>query len=272
MKAWPISRLLPLFWLLLWFVPATGLAVAYACGLAPALAQHHLAQTLQSALPLHPLGFDAFGRDLLLTTLRASVTSALFAAFATLSAALIGTTAGTLIAVSPEGLRFVFLRGLESLLAFPALLFALAWAAVRGPGWDTLMVALLLGSVPPLTRLLYARTRELMSEDYVTAARSLGASRKRIAYRHLAPGVVSLCRVKAPNLFASALMAEATLSFLGIGAPIGRDTWGALLAQGKDYLIEAPHLALGSGLPLVLTILSLQILSTRPKLSYDLES
>ena len=166
------------------------------------------------------------------------------------------------MAVASASARFASVRALETLLAFPALLFALAWAAVRGPGWDTLTISLLLGTVPPLTRLIYARTREILVEDYVTAAHSLGASPWRIAYRHLLPGVRSLCRVKAPGLFAYALMAEATLSFLGIGAPIGRDSWGTLLSQGKDYLIEAPHLAIGSGLPLVLTILSLQLLSS----------
>jgi peptide/nickel transport system permease protein len=249
-------------WLTLWFAPALVLVLTQAMGSSPGLASFHLERTLQGPSlgphSWHPLGFDAFGRDLLIITLHASVFSAVFAAGATLAACVLGMGCGTLMAVAPAPLRYGLARALETLLAFPSLLFALAWAAVRGPGWDTLAVALLLGSVPTLARLVYVRTREIMTEDYIEAARSLGASRWRIALKHLVPGVASLCRVKLPNLFAAALMAEATLSFLGIGAPIGRNTWGSLLAQGKDYLIEAPHIAIASGLPLVLTSLSLQ--------------
>jgi ABC-type dipeptide/oligopeptide/nickel transport system permease subunit len=243
-----------------WYGPASALAVAQAAGFAGELVHHRLARSLGGSEWLHPLGFDAFGRDLLLTTLRASLVSSLLALAALAFSLTAGSAAGVAIAVAPKGARLAWLRALDGLLAFPPLLFALAWAAVRGPGWDTLSVSLALCVLPSLTRLVYVRARELLSEDYVAAAVGLGASPWHVARRHLLPGVLGLCRVKAPNLLAGALLAEATLSFLGIGAPIGRDSWGTLLAQSKDYLIEAPHLAVGAGLPLVLTVLSLQSL------------
>jgi peptide/nickel transport system permease protein len=261
--ALPLPSKIARAWLAVWYAPAVAI-VAFAWLVSDpsaALERHELSRALQGMSLAHPLGFDAFGRDLLLTTARASILSSAFALGALALSLVLGSLSGTLLAVAPARLQFAGLRALEALLAFPSLLFSLAWAAVRGPGWDTLAFSLLLGTLPSLTRLVYVRTRELMAEDYVLAARGLGAAPLRIAVRHLLPGVMGLCRVKAPNLFASALMAEATLSFLGIGAPIGRDSWGTLLAQGKDYLIEAPHLALGSGLPLVLTVFSLQILS-----------
>jgi ABC-type dipeptide/oligopeptide/nickel transport system permease subunit len=208
-------------------------------------------------------GYDAFGRALLPLTLRASALSSAFAFGAVVVSMLLASVLGSALALSRGAVHEYGLRALELLLAFPPLLFALAWAAVSGPGWDTLLISLALASIPPLTRLVYARARELLLEDYVLAARSLGATDARIVTRHLMPGVLALCRVKTPNLFAGALMAEATLSFLGVGAPIGRDTWGSLLAQGKDYLLEAPHIALAAGVPLFLTILSLQIGSER---------
>ncbi|MGK5082914.1 ABC transporter permease [Bdellovibrionota bacterium FG-1] len=250
-------------WLGLWLMTALLIGLGTGLGYFPHLIEHNLPRTLGGPTFQHPFGFDAFGRDLLLITLQASSISAFFAAFATLTASGLGVLLGTWIAISPHRLNFFLSRCLETVLAFPSLLFALAWAAIRGPGWDTLAMSLLLGSVPGLTRLIQVRAREILSEDYVLAARSLGASGLRVGYRHIAPAVISFCRIKAPNLFASALMAEATLSFLGLGAPIGRDTWGSLLAQGKDYLIEAPHLAFGAGLPLVLTVLSVQILASR---------
>jgi peptide/nickel transport system permease protein len=244
---------LALLWLLLWFGAATFFIGASG--------EHDLPRTLQPASLLHPFGFDAFGRDMLTTVLRASLISAAFAGAATLASFGIGVFAGTFLGIAPKWFQTPFLRVLEMILAFPYLLFALSWAAIRGPGWETLAFALLVGTLPSLTRLAYARTRELLSEEYVTAAIGMGSGPWRIMLKHLIPATSELCRVKIPNLFAGALIAEATLSFLGIGAPIGKDSWGSLLAQGKDYLIEAPHIAFCTGVPLVLTILSLQVLS-----------
>ena len=170
---------------------------------------------------------------------------------------------GATIALSPRFLRNLGLRTLEGSLAFPSLIIALAWAAIRGPGWSTLLVALLMGVLPGITRLLFLRSKEILTEDYIEAAVGLGATRPRILVSYLAPELIRLAAVKFPALFAQTLLAEATLSFLGVGAPIGRDTWGSLLAQGKDYLIEAPHLAFATGLPLVLTVLALQGISER---------
>ncbi|OFZ79147.1 MAG: hypothetical protein A2583_00450 [Bdellovibrionales bacterium RIFOXYD1_FULL_53_11] len=254
-KSWPFSSVLPLSWLLLW--GAASLSLLWSDP------SHVLERSLRGPDLLHLMGFDAFGRNLLATVLRASAVSCLFAITATIVSCAAGITAGALLAMSPKWARFFLLRTLELLLAFPSLLLALAIAAVSGPGWGTLMVALMIGSVPAFTRLSYARTLELLSEEYILAARGLGAGPLRIFLRHLAPALLSLCSIKAPNLFAHALMAEATLSFIGAGAPAGRDSWGTLLAQGKDYLVEAPHIAFGAGVPLVLTVLALQLLSEK---------
>lgn len=249
----PLSLHLARSWLAGWFVIAAAFALTSSA--------HDLSFALQAPSFTHPLGFDAFGRDVLKTVLRASITSAAFAIFAVIFSTTAATLLGSAIALAPERLRFACLRVLDAALAFPSLLFALAWAAVRGPGWDTLIFALVIGTLPGLTRLLYARTREVMIEEYVLASRSLGATSWTVARNHLFPALLALSRVKFPNLFAHALLAEATLSFLGIGAPIGRDTWGSLLAQGKEYLFESPHIAIGSGLPLFLCVLALQLMS-----------
>jgi len=244
-----------ILWISIWFT--------FALFYSQTNSSHQLQYTLQSPTSEHWLGFDAFGRDFLQTVLRASAFSAGFGFIAMILSVLIGITLGTSIALAPTRIRFVLLRSLDIFLAFPSLIIALSWAALRGPGWSTLLISLFIGSIPGFTRLIYSRTRELMVEDYFTAAKALGATRIRIIRKHLAPALFSFSAIKAPNLFAYALMGEATLSFLGVGAPIGRDTWGSLLAQGRDYLIEAPHIALGAGLPLVITIFSLQLLSEK---------
>ncbi len=209
----------------------------------------------------HPFGFDTFGRDVVRLVFRSSALSAFFAALTVISSTFLSILLGNTIALSTPRIRFAMLRGLESFLAFPSLLFALAWAALRGPGWDTLLFALLMGSVPSFVRLIYARSQELLEEPFIEAAKSSGAGRWRIMIKHLIPFQLSLCRVKAPGLFAHALMAEATLTFLGVGAPIGSDTWGSLLIQGKTYLIEAPHIAIGTGIPLLILIMAFQSFS-----------
>lgn len=240
-------------WLALWFFAAL---VRFWI-----IPQHRLSDTLVAPGLKHIFGADIFGRDLLEISLRASLSSAAFGAAAAALAIISGLLLGTWMALAPRWIRFPLLRGFELLLAFPSLLLALTWAAIRGPGWDTLLFSLLIGTVPSFTRLIYARTLECLQEDYILAARSLGAGSLRILGKHLIPNASALCKVKAPNLFAHALLAEATLSFLGIGAPLGRDTWGSLLAQGREYLIEAPHIAMATGIPLVLTILALQWLT-----------
>ncbi len=255
---------LPKIWLLLWFGASISLALGELVRSPSArpVTEHWLSRTLlPPSLPNHIAGFDAFGRDVLALTLRASALSSAFALCVAVLTCMIGIIVGASTSLAHPRTRFLVSRLNDVLLAFPSLLLALAWAAMRGPGWDTLAVSLALGVLPPFTRLMQARARELTSEEYVTAARALGSGPSRLIRSHLAPPLLSLCAVKLPGLFAQALLAEATLSFLGVGAPLGRETWGALLAQGKEYLVEAPHIAIGCGIPLVLTVLSLQLIS-----------
>ncbi len=254
MKRTPIA--LATSWITFW---ATLAVIAVFTG----TPEFNLSRTLGGPEWTHPLGFDAFGRDLFRGILRATASSAFFAGCATAFACVFGAILGTSIALAGRRTRYLALRSLDTLLAFPSLLLALGWAAARGPGWDTLLISLALGTLPGFTRLLYSRALELKAEEYVLAAEAIGASSWRILRVHLSPPLFSLCAIKAPGIFANALLAEATLSFLGVGAPIGSESWGGLLAQGADYLLEAPHLAVATGIPLIFTILSLQLLSEK---------
>lgn len=223
----------------------------------------HLEYMLEKPSFIHLFGRDYFGRDLLTLTLQASLFSTCFALIAVTVTFSIGIIGGSSIALLPSKLRTLALRVLDFFLSFPSLLLSLAWAAIAGPGYFTLALSLTIGTLPSFIRLMYLRASELLNEDYVTASQSMGAARWHITTRHLFPALLSLALVKLPSLTAQALLAEATLSFLGVGAPVGRNTWGALLAQGKDYLVEAPHIAIATGLPLFIMILCLQLQSEK---------
>ncbi len=237
------------YWLILW-ISLSIIAVIYQ--------QEFLRFRLE--FTMHPWK-DAFGRNIFLLTMIASARSIFFALITSCISLLIGTVLGAFIALSDLKLNHLLRRALELSIAFPSLLLALGLAAIRGPGWDTLLLSLAIGMIPVFTRLIYLRSQEILVQDYIHAASACGASSLRILSRHLLPALLSTCSVKFPSLFAQALLAEATLSFLGVGAPMGRETWGSVLAQGRDYLIEAPSIALVAGIPLVLTVLSLQRIS-----------
>lgn len=225
--------------------------------------RHNLNRVLQSPDWLHPAGFDAFGRELLPLLLSSSLASMSFSLAIVVLAGSVAIFLGGILALAPKRVQQTSIALLEGFLAFPSLIIALAWAAIRAPGWSTLGVALLLGAAPGYVRLLFLRASEVIKEDFIEASIAVGANRWQLLTGHLAPDLFRLSAVKFPTIFAQTLMAEATLSFLGIGAPIGSDTWGSLLAQGKDYLIEAPHLAFFTGTPLFLTVLALQGISER---------
>ena len=216
----------------------------------------------QLALALSPY-HDVFGRNLFLLVPRAALLSMGFAGTAVFLSTVGALIFGSSLALLKEPTRSWGVGALELLLAFPGLLLALAWAAVRGPGWSTLLASLLLGTLPGLARLVQVRAVELASQPFVESAQALGASPPHIGARHFFPHLVSWISVRLPSSFAHALLAEATLSFLGVGVPLGSVSWGSLLAQGRDYLLEAPHIALTAGIPLLLTVMALQNLSLR---------
>lgn len=206
-------------------------------------------------------GYDPYGRNVFWVTLRASALSLGFAAIATVFSLVTSLFLGCGMTLLPSRLQAVGNYALNLILAFPYILFALGLAVLRGPGWGTLLFALLIANTPSLIRFVFLRAKEIQLEEFTVASLAMGASRYHLIRVHLMPSALRLVLVKLPSLFASSLLAETSLSFLGLGAPPGSLSWGSLLAMGKDFLLEAPHIALLSGLPLTFTILSFQIIS-----------
>jgi peptide/nickel transport system permease protein len=243
-------------WLIFWYIFAL---IAFFLPELP----FRLERAYESPSLLMPLGADSFGRNLLWLVPKAALLSSGFAFFVTLFIVSFSVLLGGMSVLFSKRFRFLTERVLDFFLAFPSLLIALVLGVLLGPGPKTLSFALIFGLTPTFLRLMMLRASELIAEDYFTAARALGGRNFHLFRRHLLSGLLSLAWIKTPQLFARALLAEATLSFLGLGFSIGQESWGSLLAQGANALIEAPHIAFATGLPLVLTVLSLQQIGNR---------
>ena len=221
-----------------------------------------LALNIESVLPLTlKWGYDAFGRNLFLLTLKASGASLIVCCLSLALTLFLSFSLALIASLGPRPLRFLVKRCLELWLSIPGILLALCIAALTGPGWTALIASLCIGLTPSFTRLLLARAQEISKENYTLASIALGGSQLSLVKNHYLRPLIAFGSVKFPNLFAATLASEAALSFMGIGAPIGVDTWGLLLSQARDYLIEAPHIAIIVGTPLCLVIFALQQIS-----------
>lgn len=208
-------------------------------------------------------GHDTFGRPLLALVLDASLRSTIFALIAVAVSSGVALVSSAALSVAPRQLASIPESALDFMVAFPSILFALSMAAWIGPGSPTVMGALILGIAPSLSRNLLARARELQSQEFIQASRALGAGSWRLIWRHLVPHLIPMVSVKFPALLMGALLTEASLSFLGLGFSAGTESWGTLLAQARDYLIEAPAISLYVGVPLLFSIWSFDVISKR---------
>ena len=251
-----LPRVLAWVWLISWFGGSALHSLLFDSP--PFSIQNSLAPP---KFPSLLLGADTYGRDLLPLLSGAAFLSFSFAVCCVGTSVLIAMTLAGLAPNLPRSGERLMETTLHFLLGFPSILFALMIGGFLGPGRLTVAIALVLGSAPGLTRALWTRAREISAQEFVWAARSLGASPIRMAVRHYFPFLISITRVKLPSMLAHALLAETSLSFMGLGFPVGEESWGSLLAQAKDYLIEAPHISISVGAPLVLSLLALDFVS-----------
>ncbi len=221
---------------------------------------HDLAHTLKPPTGWLHWGTEAFGRELLpLVASAAGRTLGISVSVALLSL-VFGTFIGGCGPLLGRRLEALIERAVEAALALPPMIPALFLATFLGSTWSGLLLSMLVGLVPGFARVAMIRSRELSLEGYVGAAFSLGSSPLHVYRRHVLPSLLELALLKLPNGIAGAILAEATLTFIGIGAPRQHETWGSLLLMSRDYLLEAPWVAGASALPLLLTLLSLNTL------------
>ena len=208
----------------------------------------------------HWLGTDAYGRDVLsqlLVGARASIAVGVIAVGIGLG---VGLALGLLAAALGGWVEELAMRLADFTFAFPALLLAIMLTAVYGPGMVNAIVAIGIFYIPTFARLTRASARAIWAREYVLAARACGKGRWRITVEHVLPNIASVLIVQATIQFALAILAEAALSYLGLGTQPPQPSWGRMLAEAQSLMFQAPLLALWPGLAIVLAVLGLNLL------------
>jgi len=217
------------------------------------------ASRLQPPSARHFLGTDEFGRDVWSLVLYGSRVS-LLVGVTTMVLTSVGGIAVGLVAGFSRRLDTVVMRVMDGLMAFPAILLAIALMAVRGPGVWNVIFALSVVYMPRTAMLIRSTVLSIRELDYVQAARALGREDAGIAARHILPNCVGPLLVQGSFVFAYAILAEAILGFLGVGVPPYVPSWGNVIASGKNVIREAFWVSLFPGVALTLAGLSLNLL------------
>jgi peptide/nickel transport system permease protein len=249
-----------------WLYAGTAilLLLAAAALFAPALAPYNpfgqnLDQDLIARSSEHWLGTDKLGRDILSRIIYGGRISLLVGITTVALSLAIGVVIGSLSGYFGGWIDQMLMRLVDILMAFPGILLAIAFTAVLGPGLDHVILALCLIGWTGYARLVRGEILSLRERDFIQAARSLGCRPKRIILRHLLPNLLPPLLIQSTFGLAAAIVAEGSLSFLGLGVEPPTPSWGAMLNDGRQFLLVAPHLTTYPGLALMITVLALNL-------------
>ena len=217
--------------------------------------EQNLALRLASPSWSHPLGLDELGRDLLARLVAGAQVSLSVGFSVVLVSAGVGTIVGAVAGYVGGGVDMAIGRVMDVLLAFPGILLAIAIVAVLGPSLTHVVLALVTIGWVGYARLVRGQVLKVRELDYVQAARAVGAPPIRILARHVVPATFSSISVQATLGMAGAIIAEASLSFLGLGVQPPAPSWGTMLDAGRTHLFDAPHLTIIPGLAIATLVL-----------------
>lgn len=222
-----------------------------------------LARILEPPSLTQPLGYDDLGRPIGARLVAGARISLVVATTVAGSALLLGTLIGLVSGWCGGWVDRVLMRCVDVVLAFPGLLLAIALSAMLGPGLANLILALIAVSWVSFARLARAQTLSLRQRDHVLAARALGVGTSRILLRHVVPLMAAPLIVELTFAFAAVILAEASLSFLGLGVQPPAASWGNMIRDGKDFLLVAPHMVMAPGLVMAASVLALNLVGDR---------
>jgi ABC-type dipeptide/oligopeptide/nickel transport system permease subunit len=220
------------------------------------LAQN-LGNTLARPNGAHLLGTDNVGRDVLSRVIWGTRVSLLAGLVSVVLAVVAGSLLGILAGYSGGRVDGLVMRLMDAVLSFPPLVLALALGAVLGAGLVGVLLALGVVYTPTFARLMRGQVLAITARDYVDAARALGASGFRVAWWHVVPNAINPIIVQASLSVAFAILAEASLSFLGLGIQPPQASWGSMINAGRGYLQQAPWIVFGPGAALFVTVVGL---------------
>jgi peptide/nickel transport system permease protein len=233
--------------------------------LAPLLAPHDptaftLGQQLRPPSATYPLGTDELGRDILSRVLIGARITLLITLGAVLVSLLIGTTLGIVAGYRGGWWDTLIMRLMDVLLAMPGFLLAIAIIAALGAGTLNVVIAVGIFSIPAFARVARGSTLSVKQQDYVLAARALGASDGTIMWQHVLPNVAPPLVVQTTLRLATAILTASGLSFLGLGPQPPTPEWGAMLSTGRNFITSSPQLATIPGLAILLVAMGFNLL------------
>jgi peptide/nickel transport system permease protein len=248
-----------------WIGLAVFLIVVVAAIFAPVLApfdpnDQNILEKLRAPTIEHWLGTDSFGRDTLSRLLYGARISLIIGVVSTLAAMVIGTAIGMLAGWHGGRLDTVTMQAMDVLLAFPSLILGLILVAMLGPSMVNIIIAIALTSIPPFARSARAPTIAVKEREFVDAGRALGYSDARILIVHILPNILPEILVMGSLWLANAIRTEASLAFVGLGVKPPTATWGGMIREGFENILDSYWLALAPGVAILIVIFALNLL------------
>lgn len=208
----------------------------------------------------HPLGTDQLGRDILSRVIVGASFALYLGGFATGLSMIGGIILGLIAGYGPRWLDAVLVVLFDTTYSFPVVMLALAIITLLGPDLDTVLLIVVVVTIPRYARVIRTSTQSLRGAEFILAERSLGARNGRILLRHVLPNVIGPLFILASMDIPGVITLEAGLSFLGLGVPPPAPSWGRMLSEGYNFIRDTPWIVIGGSLPLVLTTLGFTFL------------